>query len=347
MHRYIGIDAHTDSCTMAVMGPSGKRLKEAKLETNGQVLSDFVRSIAGRKHICLEQGTQAEWLYEILEPLADEVVVQLPERSNGVKNDSVDAWQRADELRRGDIKRMVYKAPGKFTALRAAARAYEVTQRDMVRAKTRLNALYRSRGVSGMGSEIYAPDLRGRWIARLPQQQRRVAKLLSEQLDGLVQAQQVAEKWMLEEAKKVPIVRILETAPGIGKIRAAQIVAVVVSPHRFRTRRQFWSYSGLGVTTRSSSDWTKDRDGRWVRRQTAQTRGLNRNRNAILKRVFTGAAESIIRRGVKQPLHGSYQRLLEAGTKPNLARLTLARRIAGAVLAMWKNQEEYDPAKQQ
>jgi hypothetical protein len=33
--------------------------------------------------------------------------------------------------------------------------------------------------------------------------------------------------------------------------------------------------------------------------------------------------------------------------KPNLARLTMARRIAGAVLAMWKNQEEYDPAKQQ
>ena len=106
-----------------------------------------MRSVAGRKHICLEEGTQAEWLYELLEPLADEVVVQLPERSHGVKNDSVDAWQRADELRRGDIKRPVYKAPGKFTALRAAARCYEVTQRDMVRGKIRLNALYRSRGV--------------------------------------------------------------------------------------------------------------------------------------------------------------------------------------------------------
>jgi transposase len=347
MHRYIGIDAHTESCTLAVMGPSGKRLREARLETNGQVLSDFVRSIAGRKHICLEEGTQAEWLYELLEPLADEVVVQLAERSHGVKNDSVDAWQRADELRRGDIKRPVYKAPGKFTALRAAARAYEATQRDMVRGKVRLNALYRSRGVQDLGSEIYNPDLRARWIAKLPLHQGRVAELLSEQLDGLVQAQQVAEQWLLEEGKKVPIVRLLETAPGIGKIRAAQIVAVVVSPHRFRTRRQFWSYCGLGVTTRSSSDWMRDRDGEWIRRQTAQTRGLNRNRNPVLKRVFTGAAESVIRRGLRQPLRAAYQRQLEAGTKPNLARLTLARRIAGAVLAMWKNQEKYDSAKQQ
>ena len=30
-----------------------------------------------------------------------------------------------------------------------------------------------------------------------------------------------------------------------------------------------------------------------------------------------------------------------------LARLTIARRIAAAVLAMWKHEEVYDPAKQQ
>lgn len=37
-------------------------------------------------------------------------------------------------------------------------------------------------------------------------------------------------------------------------------------------------------------------------RQMAQTRGLNKNRNPILKRVFTGAAESVIRRARKHPL---------------------------------------------
>lgn len=347
MDRYIGIDAHSESCTLAVMGPSGRRLKEVRLETNGKAIVDFVRSVAGNRYVCLEEGTQAEWLCELLEPVTKEVVVQLPERSQGVKNDSVDAWQRADELRRGDIKRYVYKAPNKFGALRAAARSYEVTQCDMVRAKTRLKALYRGRGVQGMGSEIYNPELRGRWVRKLPVHQQRVALLLGEQLDGLVEAQEAAEAWMLDEAKRVPVVRLLETAPGIGKIRAAQVVAVVVSPHRFRTRQQFWSYCGLGITTRSSSDWTKDGGGHWVRRQVAQTRGLNKNRNPILKRVFTGAAESVIRRARKHPLHANYQRMLEAGTKPNLARLTTARRISGAVLAMWKKQEAYDVAKQQ
>jgi hypothetical protein len=49
----------------------------------------------------------------------------------------------------------------------------------------------------------------------------------------------------------------------------------------------------------------------------------------------------------QHPLTVNYKRMITAGTKPNLARLTLARRIAGAVLAMWKNQEKYDPSKQQ
>jgi hypothetical protein len=33
------------------------------------------------------------------------------------------------------------------------------------------------------------------------------------------------------------------------------------------------------------------------------------------------------------------------GTKPNLAKLTIARRIAAILLAVWKTGEEYDPKK--
>jgi len=135
MHRYIGIDVHTESCTFAIMGPTGKRLREARVETNAKVLTEFVRSIAGQKHVCIEEGTLAEWMYELLEPLVDELVVTIPERARGSKSDSSDAWRRADELRRGSISRPVFKAPDRFTALRAAAKTYTATQRDMVRTK--------------------------------------------------------------------------------------------------------------------------------------------------------------------------------------------------------------------
>jgi hypothetical protein len=214
----------------------------------------------------------------------------------------------------------------------------------MVRAKCRLNALYRSRGIKP-SAEIYDPDARESWVASLPASHRALGELLSEQVDGLSQSHQAAESWLLQEAKQVPLTRRLATSPGIGPVRAALLVAIVVTPTRFRTTRQFWSYSGLGIVTRSSADWV--REGRsWVRKPTAQTRGLNRNRHPELKAIFKGAATTIIEQMPNHPLHQDFQRMTEAGIKPNLAKLTLARRIAAATLAMWKHQEDYDPSKQ-
>jgi hypothetical protein len=42
-------------------------------------------------------------------------------------------------------------------------------------------------------------------------------------------------------------------------------------------------------------------------------------------------------------LYQHYLRLTAAGTKPNLAKLTVARRVAAIVLRMWKDEKEYDP----
>jgi hypothetical protein len=65
MERYTGLDAHGQSCTFAVMGPSGRRIRHDVVETNGAALVRYVKALAGRKHLCLEEGTQSGWLYEI------------------------------------------------------------------------------------------------------------------------------------------------------------------------------------------------------------------------------------------------------------------------------------------
>jgi hypothetical protein len=65
----------------------------------------------------------------------------------------------------------------------------------------------------------------------------------------------------------------------------------------------------------------------------------------MLKAVIKGAAHQVAVHMTTHPLHADYRRLLDAGTKPNFARLTIARRLAAAVLAMWKKEEVYDPEK--
>ncbi len=343
MERFIGLDVHGQSCTLVVMGPSGRRLGQYVVETSAKLLIEQMRSIAGDKSVCMEEGTQSEWLYEVLEPHAKQLVVTQPLKRAGSKSDAIDAWSLADLLRRDALDRTVFKSPQTLTSLRQAARGYVTATRDMVRAKCRLNALYRSRGVQPT-AEIYDPDARESWLGKLPPSHRRLAELLSEQVDSLSQSHQTAETWLLEEAKRTPVTRRLATAPGIGPIRAALLVAIVVTPARFRTTRQFWSYSGLGIVTHSSSDWTRDKTG-WVRKPTAQTRGLNRNRQPELKAIFKGAATTVIQQMPNHPLHQNFQRMIDAGIRPNLAKLTLARRIAAATLAMWKHQEDYDPSK--
>jgi transposase len=346
--RYIGIDAHSSSCTLVVMGATGKRIKEVQVETDRGTLIDAVRGIAGERYICFEEGTLSDWLYEILEPLAKNVdVVHPPKRVRGSKNDSSDAWVLAEAMRVQSKQVVrVFKQPNKYTMLRKAARAYEVIQRDVVRVKNRIHAGYRARGISGLGEAIYDPDRRQECMAQLPAGQQCLVEHYCRELDGLNAAHDEARRWLLEEAEKQPIVALLQTAPGIGAIRASLIVATLLSPERFRTSRQLWSYCGLGIVTRSSSDWTRDGDG-WRRNHVLQTRGLNRNRNPLLKEVFKGAAFTLTSpKMASHPLHQAYRRLLNSGTKPNLARLTLARRIAAAVLAMWKKKEAYDPTRQ-
>jgi transposase len=347
MDRFIGVDAHLQSCFFSVMSATGKVIQETPVETSGEMLTAFVKGIAGRKHLCMEEGQCSEWLCELFEPLVAELVVIQPGKHSGSKDDASDARRAANCLRTGDLQRMVYKTD-RFTTLRAAVRADVKLTRDIVRVKNRLKTLFNSRGISGSGDALYKPDERGVWLSQLPAPHRTHAELLAAELDAIAPVGQQARRWLLEEAARTPLVKLIATAPGLGMLRASQVVATVITPHRFRTKRQFWSYCGLGVTTRVSAQYVKDRTGKLVKTKVPLTRGLNRNRNGLLKGVFKGAAQAVVaRQHDSHPLKQHHLRLLENGTRPNLAQLTLARRIAAAVLAMWKTKEAYDPEKHQ
>ena len=165
------------------------------------------------------------------------------------------------------------------------------------------------------------------------------------QYDAVQAIRKQAERDLVAEAHRHSVSGVLATCPGLGPIRVAQLVPIVVSPTRFRTKRQFWSYCGLGIVMRSSSDLVPSKNGTWDRAIVQKTRGLNLNHNHVLKNIFKGAAQIVIARMKEEALHHDYQRIIAAGTKPTLAKLTLARKIAAIALSMWKRQEEYDPTK--
>jgi hypothetical protein len=69
-------------------------------------------------------------------------------------------------------------------------------------------------------------------------------------------------------------------------------------------------------------------------------RGLNRNHNHELKNIFKGAA--IIAATKPGPLQEFYAALVAKGMRPEMARLTLARKIAAILLIVWKKGVSFD-----
>ena len=171
MEKYIGLDVHAASTTFAVIGERGKRLGSYVVETSGQALIEQLKTIPGNKHVCLEEGTQSAWLYEILSPHATEVVVTMVPESRGQKDDQRDAFALAERLRTGAIERKVFREAGDYKALRELGRTHAMVVQDVVRVQNRIKALFRSRGVAVSGKSIYAekgtkPSLAKLTIAR-------------------------------------------------------------------------------------------------------------------------------------------------------------------------------------
>jgi hypothetical protein len=144
----------------------------------------------------------------------------------------------------------------------------------------------------------------------------------------------------MAESKKHGAMVLLRRIPYIGPIRAALLIALIQTPHRFRTKRQLWTYSGLAINTRDSAQY-RYVGGQLQRAQKPQQlRGLNQNHNHDLKAIFKSAATmASCREGAFQDF---YQGLIAKGMKPAMARLTLARKIAVITLTLWKKGAHFD-----
>jgi transposase len=341
-NKFAAADVHAATTTFVVLDHSGKCVMESVVETRADNLLLAVKSIPGTVHLTFEEGTHAAWLSRLLKPHVAKLVVCDPRKNRRRmenKSDRIDAIQLARWLRSGDLS-AVYHNDDTTRVLKELVRGYEHVVEDSVRSKNRLKAIFRSQGEATSGDGVYGIAERDDWLSKLGSRGLRSrAQWLYKQLESLNELRGEVEDALLYEAKKHRGWILVKSVPGIGPIRAAMIVAHVGTPFRFRTKRQFWSYCGLAVVTWSSDDWVVV-EGQFRRnRRPVATRGLNRNHNRSLKYVFKGAVRNA---GV---FRDHLNHLVESGMRPEMARLTVARKIAATSLALWKKGERFDLAK--
>jgi transposase len=169
---------------------------------------------------------------------------------------------------------------------------------------------------------------------------RRRAEICYEQFDALDRLRQQVRRALLAEGQKHPAMKLLRQIPSLGPIRAALLIALMQTPHRFRSKRQLWAYCGLALRTFVSGEYRIVQGQLQRSKKFLAIRGLNKNHNHDLKNIFKGAA--IRAMAIAGPFQQFYDGLVARGMKPAMARLTLARKIAAITLVVWKKGARFD-----
>jgi transposase len=341
--KYIGLDVHQATISVAVRDSAGKLVMEAVLETKAEVILQFVRGVRGSLHVTLEEGTWAAWLHDLLLPHVTRVVVCDPRRNALLKagnhNDRVDARKLAELLYLNELN-PVYHGEHGLRTLKELARSYLTITRDLTRVMARLKAIYRSWAIPCAGEQVYAPRYRAEWLAKISEDGvRRRAEHYYQQFDALAVLRQGVRRELLAESRKHSATKLLRQIPSIGPIRSALLIAILQTPNRFRTKRQLWGYCGLALRTYTSGEYRFVKGQLQRSKKVLAIRGLNLNHNHDLKNIFKGAAT---RAAAVGPFKNFYEACVARGMKPHLARLTLARKIAAITLLVWKKGVRFD-----
>ncbi len=168
--KYIGMNVHQASISIAVMDSRGKVVMDSVIETKAATILEFVQGVRGTLWVTFEEGTCAAWLYDLLKPHVAEVLVCDPRKNAllkaGNKNDCIDARKLAELLRSGLLS-PVYHEGASVRTLKELARSYLAITKDLTRVRNRIKGLYRSWAIPCAGQKVYSPRYRSAWVKQL------------------------------------------------------------------------------------------------------------------------------------------------------------------------------------
>jgi transposase len=331
--KYCGIDMGKKSSNFCLVDEKRNVLKEGKVRNTGEDL----RKVFGRRppmRICVEASTKSFWLADRLRELGHKVVVVDPGKTKAIgagmiKNDRLDARVLAT-LCQADLMAAVDQPQEK----ERLARMMVVARDGLVRSRVSLMVMVRSL-LDSEGIELRHATAEGfpaavkAMMPQLPQAMAAAIEPLVRGIEDLSVQVARCDKAIEAAAHGNPTARLLMTAPGVGVIVASCFVNAIRDPKRFETSRDVGAYLGLvpklyqsgainrkgGITKHGS------RQGRWALTMAANNILAHTKRCSALREWGLKLAR---KRGRKK------------------AVVAVARKLAGILWAMWKNQVAFE-----
>src|SRR5258706_9274728 len=168
--KYIGLDVHKESISIAVRNSVGKVLMDCVIETKASMIRQFINGLRGDLQVTFEGGPSAAWLYDLLKPHVTKLVVCDPRKNasmrEGNQSDKIDARRLAELLRLNHLN-PVYHGEHGLRSLKELVRSYLTVTKDLARVMSRVKAIYRSWAIPCTGKQVYAPRHRAEWLRKI------------------------------------------------------------------------------------------------------------------------------------------------------------------------------------
>jgi transposase len=335
----IGLDLHKRETQLCRRQPDGRISDERVPTTRARFTAMFAGLAPAR--ILLEASTESEWVARHLEQFGHTVIVADPNfapmyatRTRRIKTDKRDAHALMEACGAG-----TYRPAYRLSAARRHLRAELIVRDTLVHTRTRtitlIKTLVRRDGLrvpSGatatLAARVAALDL----AVVAPTLGAELSPLLA-LLTPLNAAIGAADARLAALAATDPVIPRLATAPSVGLVTAAGVVAVLDDITRFPSAHAVEAY--LGLVPREDSSAERQHRGPITKAGNTRARWLLVEAGWRLLRSRAPEATALRQWG-----RGIAQR---RGSR--IAAVALARRLAGVLYAMWRDEVAYDPAR--
>ena len=330
--EYGAIDLHKRDTLIRLGTADGAVTFERRVPTTRAALTDAFR---GRPHarVLIESSTESEWVAQTIEACGHEVVVGAPGyalmygyRNPHIKTDKRDVVALTEACRLG-IYRRAHRVSAAQRAMRRALKVRELLVRQRTALINLLRAELRQDGIRLRSCAAENVVRQYRTLALPIELAAALAPIIAahEDLNDAIAASTTA---LTAAAQADPIVRRLQTAPGVGPITALTFRAVLDDVGRFDDARSVAAY--LGLVPKEDSSGARQRKGAITKAGPSGLRSLLIQASWVVWRQRkTGGA-----------LHAWVERLAARRGK-RVAVVALARRLGRILYAMWRDEKDY------
>jgi transposase len=330
---FVGIDLHKKTITVCVVNQERAVVKRRTLCCcEPDLIEDFFRGL-GRFQAVVEATASYEWLWRLLEPLADRLVLAHPKKLRIIaeskrKSDRIDAQVLAEYLAKDEIPESYRPTPRqrqhrvlvryRCFARRRGASARTKIRRILADYNADRNNLFTAEGMSYLAS------------VKLADADRFVVDQLVQEWQQHQSRVRQAEKRLRAFAKKASAAEaearaVLGSVPGVGTVTVDIVLSELADIRRFRSEKDVMAYAGLAPGFRESAGKRKEL-------------AITKDGSRLLRWALVEAAWRLVRQSRRwATVYGQLQQ--RRGKKK--AIVAVARRLLGVIVAVWRTGQPY------